>query len=75
MLSNNCEKTTLRRLHRKLIVQLVALKITYFKEQRRFAVTGPVMVSMVLLVKIHKKKIPGWVYVSQIDGSSYKICK
>ena len=75
MLLNNCEKTALRRLHRKLIVQLMALKIIYFKEQRRFAVTGPVMVSMVLLVKIHKKKIPGWAYVSQIDDSSYKICK
>ena len=56
MLVNNSEKAALRMLHRKWIIPLVALKITHFKEQRRFAVTGPMMVSMVLMVKIHKKK-------------------
>ena len=55
--------------------QMVAMKITDFKEQRRFAVTGPVMASMALLVKVHKKNFPGRAYVSQIDDPSYKICK
>jgi len=41
--------------------QMVAMKITDFKEQSRFAVTGPVMALMA--------------YVSQIDDPSYKICK
>ena len=54
---------------------MVAMKITAFKEQRRFAVTGPVMASMALLVKVHKKKFPGRAYVSQIDDPSYKKCK
>ena len=55
VLSNKSEKTILRRLHRKLMDQMVAMKITDFKEQRRFAVTGPVMASGALLVKVHKK--------------------
>ena len=46
-----------------------------FKEQRRFAVTGPVMASMALLVEVHKKNFPGRAYVSQIDDPSYQICK
>ena len=75
VLSNKSEKTILRRLHRKLMDQMVAMKITDFKEQRRFAVTGPVMASMALLVKVHKKNFPGRAYVSQIDDPSYKICK
>ena len=66
------EKPILRKLHRKLMNQLIAMGI---KEQRRFAVTGPVMASMALLIKVHKKNFPGRAYVSQIDDPSYKICK
>ena len=47
VLSNKSENTILRKLHRKLMDQLIAMGIKDFKEQRRFAVTGPVMVSMV----------------------------
>ena len=43
--------------------------------QRRYTVTGPVMASMALLVKVHKKNFPGRAYVSQIDDPSYKICE
>ena len=52
---NRSEKAILRKLHRKLMSQLVDMGIKDFKEQRRFAVTGPVMASMALLVKVHKK--------------------
>ena len=45
-----------------------------FKEQRQYTVTGPVMASMALLIKVHKKNFPGMAYVSQIDDPSYKIC-
>ena len=55
VLSNKSEKTILQRLHRNLMGQIVAMNITDFKEQRRFAVTGPVMASIALLVKVHKK--------------------
>ena len=75
VLSNKSEKTILRKLHRKLMDQLIAMGIEDFKEQRRFAVTGPVMASMALLIKVHKKNFPGRAYVSQIDDPSYKICK
>ena len=46
-----------------------------FKEQRKFTITGPVMASMALLIKVHKKNFPGRAYVSQIDDPSYNICK
>ena len=46
-----------------------------WKEQRRYTVTGPVMASMALLIKVHKKNFPGRAYVSQIDDPSYKICQ
>ena len=75
VLTNRSEKAILQRLHRKLMNQLVAMGIKGYKEQRRFAVTGPVMASMALLVKVHKKNFPGRAYVSQIDDPSYKICK
>ena len=55
--------------------QLIALGITDWKEQRKYTVTGPVMASMALLIKVHKKNFPGRAYVSQIDDPSYKICK
>ena len=55
--------------------QLVAMGITDYKCQRRFTVTGPVLLSMVLMVKVHKKNFSGREYVSQIDDPSYKICK
>ena len=75
VLSNKSEKTILRKLHRKLMDQLIAMGIKDFKEQRRFAVTGPVMASMALLIKVHKKNFPGRAYVSQIYDRNYKICK
>jgi len=75
VLCNKSEKTILRKLHRKLMDQLIAMGIKDFKEQRRFAVTGPVMASVVLLIKVHKKNFPERAYVSQIDDPSYKICK
>ena len=46
-----------------------------WKEQRRYTVTGPVMASMALLIKVHKKNFPGRAYVSQIDDPSYKSCQ
>ena len=46
-----------------------------FKEQRQLTVTGPVLASMALLIKVHKKNFPGRAYVSQIDDPSYKLCK
>ena len=75
MLTNKSEKTILRRLHRKLMDQLISMRITDFKEQRMYTVTGPVMASMALLIKVHKKNFPGRTYVSQIDDPSYYICK
>ena len=74
-LSNKSEKTILRRLHRKIVDQLRAMGITEFKEQRRYTVTGPVIASMALLIKVHKQNFPGRAYVSQIDDPSYKICE
>jgi len=55
--------------------QLKYMGIEDFKEQRKLCVTGPVMASMALLIKVHKKNFPGRAYVSQIDDPSYKICK
>ena len=55
--------------------RLIAMGIADWKEQRRYTVTGPVMASMALLIKVHKKNFPGRAYVSQIDDPSYKICK
>ena len=73
VLSNKSEKMILRKLlYRKLMDQLIAMGIKDFKEQRRFAVTGPVMASMALLIKVYKKNFPGRAYVSQIDDPSYK---
>ena len=72
-LATKSEKSILRRLHRKLMDQLVSMGITDFKEQRMYTVTGPVMASMALLIKVHKKNFPGRAYVSQIDDPSYYI--
>ena len=69
------EKIILRKLHRKLMDQLISMGIKDFKEQRRNTITGPVMASMALLIKVHKKNFPGTAYVSQIDDPSYNICK
>ena len=69
------EKTILRRLHKRLMDQLIAMGIEEYKDQRRYTVTGPVMASMALLIKVHKKNFPGRAYVSQIDDPSYNICK
>ena len=46
-----------------------------WKEQRRYTVTGPVMASMALLIKVHKRIFQGAHAFSQIDDSSYKICQ
>jgi len=69
------EKTILRKLHKKLMDQLISMGIKDFKEQRRYTITGPVMAAMALLIKVHKKNFPGRAYVSQIDDPSYSICK
>ena len=69
------EKTILRRLHRRIVDQLIEMGIDGWKEQRRYTVTGPVMASMALLIKVHKKNFPGRAYVFQIDDPSYKICQ
>ena len=74
-LSNKNEKTILRKLHHKIIDQLRDMGITEFKEQRRYTVTGPVMASIALLIKVHKQNFPGRAYVSQIDDPSYKVCE
>ena len=74
-LAKGKEKTILTRLHRKLMNQLKSMGIEDFKEQQKYMVTGPVMASMALLIKVHKKNFPGRAYVSQIDDPSYKICK
>ena len=49
-ISKKGEKTILRRLHRRIVDQLIAMGIDDWKEQRRFTVTGPVMASMALLI-------------------------
>ena len=74
-LSNKKEKSILRKLHRKLMNQLISMGIKDWKDQQKYTVTGPVMVSMALLIKVHKKNFPGRAYVSQIDDPSYKVCK
>ena len=75
ILTEKKEKTILRRLHRKLMDQLISMGITDWKEQRLYTVTGPVLASMALLIKVHKKNFPGRAYVSQIDDPSYYICR
>ena len=55
-LAKGSERTILTRLHRKLIAQLKSMEIENFKEQRKFKITGPVMASMALLIKVYKKK-------------------
>ena len=47
----------MRKLHRKLMNQLLAMNTKDFKDQRCYTVTRPVMASMALLIKVHKKKI------------------
>ena len=74
-LAKGKERTIISRLHRKLMNQLKCMGIEDYKEQRKLTVTGPVMASMALLIKVHKKNFPGRAYVSQIDDPSYKICK
>jgi hypothetical protein len=49
--------------------------ITTSLEQRKYAVTAPVMASIYLLIKVHKKNFPGRAVVSQIDDPTYKLCK
>jgi len=73
--TNRSEKAILRKLHRNLMNQLISMGITDWKDQRKYTVTGPVMASMALLIKVHKKNFPGRAYVSQIDDPSYRICK
>ena len=63
-LAKGKEKTILTRLHRKLMNQLKSMGIEDFKEQRKYTVTGPVMASLALLIKVHKKNFPGRAYVS-----------
>ena len=58
-LTTKSEKSILRRLHRKLMDQLVSMGITDFKEQRMYTVTGPVMASMALLLKVHYRIFQG----------------
>ena len=75
MKTNKKEKTILRNLHKKIVDQLISMGIKDFKEQQMYTVTGPVMASMALLIKVHKKNFPGQAYVSQIDDPSYYVCK
>ena len=44
-LSSKKEKNILRKLHRKLMNQLVSMGINEWKDQRKFTVMGPVMES------------------------------
>ena len=69
------EKTILRKLHKKLMNQLISMEIKDFKEQRRYTITGPVMAAMALLIKVHKKNFPGRAVASQMNDPTYKICK
>ena len=62
-----------RKLHRKLMNQVVSIGINEWKDEQKYTVTGPAMASM--LIKVHKKNFPGGAYVSQIDEPTYKICK
>ena len=45
-LTKKKEKTILRRLHKRLMDQLISMGITDYKEQRLYSVTGPVLASM-----------------------------
>ena len=74
-LTKKSEKTILRRLHRRIVDQLIEMWIDGWKEHRRYTVTEPVMASMALLIKVHKNNFPGRAYVSQIDNPSYKLCQ
>ena len=69
------KKSILHRLHMNIMNQLISMGIMEWKDQRNYAVMGPVMASMALLIKVHKKNFPGRAYVAQIDDPSYKICK
>ena len=71
-LAKGKERTIISRLHWKLINQLKCMGIEDYKEQRKLTVTGPVVASMALLIKVHEQNFPGRVYVSQIDDPSYK---
>ena len=65
----------LKRLHKIVMDQLIAIGIEDLKDQRRYTIAGPVMALMALLIKVHKKNFPGRAFVSQIDDSPYNICK
>ena len=67
------EKKILRRLHRRKVDQLIVMGIDDWKEQGRCTVTGPVMASMALSNKVHRKNFLGRADVWQIDDPSYKI--
>ena len=43
------EKTILKKLHKKLMNQLISMGITDFNEQKKYSVTAPVMASIYLL--------------------------
>ena len=75
MKTNKKEKTILRQLHKNIVDQLISMGIKDVKEQRMYTITGPVIVPMALLIKVHKKNFPGRAYVSQIDDPLYYVCK
>ena len=56
-LAKGSEKTLMRKIHQKLVAQLKKMGLTEFKERRPFLVTAPVMASMYILIKVHKKKV------------------
>ena len=47
------EKSVHRRLHGKLMDQLISMVITDTKEQKVYTAIGPVIVSIALLIKVH----------------------
>ena len=49
--------------------------ITDFKEKKKYTVSAPVMASMYLLIKVHKKNFPGRPVVDQIGDPTYNMCK
>ena len=65
----------MRKIHQKLVAQLKKMGLTEFKERRPLLVTAPVMTSMYILIKVHKKNFPGRAVVSQVDDPTYNICK
>ena len=58
-LTKKNEKPILRRLHWRIVDQLIEMGIDGWKEQRRYTVNGPVMALMALLINVRKKNFSG----------------